>query len=133
MDMQQLAFPSATFDALWVCASIPHIPETAAPTALDEFGRVLKANGIMFVNYLVSSRKMYVESAIEMGDYGAPGRFFQAYMDPVGFEQLVESAGFAIVETISKTVNGRLVDKSSWDRSWNNLYCKVKSSSFVAQ
>lgn len=49
-DMQALSFQDATFDGLWCDAVLLHLPKHDAPRALEEFRRVLKSSGALFVS-----------------------------------------------------------------------------------
>jgi ubiquinone/menaquinone biosynthesis C-methylase UbiE len=49
MDMRRLKFPDASFDAVWVIASLLHIPKVEAPQALSELRRVVRERGFVAV------------------------------------------------------------------------------------
>jgi ubiquinone/menaquinone biosynthesis C-methylase UbiE len=46
MDMRSLGFSSRSFDGVWACASIHHVPRTDIDTVFAEFHRVLNPSGI---------------------------------------------------------------------------------------
>lgn len=48
-DLRSLPFPDATFDGVWSCASLVHLPVTAAADALTELRRVTDDGGSLFV------------------------------------------------------------------------------------
>lgn len=50
MDMTALGFRDATFDALWVCGSLHHIPKTEAETSVAEFSRVIRSGGTLYIS-----------------------------------------------------------------------------------
>ena len=49
MDLRSLTFKENTFDAVWSCGSMHHIPKSSADTVLSGFNRVLKVGGVLFV------------------------------------------------------------------------------------
>lgn len=48
-DMRSLPIASMSADGLWVSASFLHVPRADAPATLQEFQRVLKPNGVLFI------------------------------------------------------------------------------------
>lgn len=49
MDIRQLEFPDASFDGIWSCFSLLHIPKRDIGTVLSGLRRVLKPGGLLFV------------------------------------------------------------------------------------
>ena len=49
MDMRHLKFPKESFDGLWVCASLIHIPKRYVKKTLIGFRRVLKPGGVIYL------------------------------------------------------------------------------------
>lgn len=49
-DMRFLPISDGYFDAVWMCASLLHLPRTEAPRALSEANRILRKNGIIHVS-----------------------------------------------------------------------------------
>jgi SAM-dependent methyltransferase len=47
-DARRLPFADATFDGIWSCASLLHVPHREVPGALAEAARVLKPGGFAF-------------------------------------------------------------------------------------
>jgi SAM-dependent methyltransferase len=47
-DMRHLPFDADTFDGVWSCAAVHHVPKDEAVTALAEFARVLRDDGVVF-------------------------------------------------------------------------------------
>jgi ubiquinone/menaquinone biosynthesis C-methylase UbiE len=48
-DMRHLPAHSGVFDGLWVCASFLHIPKRDGPAVLQEFRRVLRPGGLLYL------------------------------------------------------------------------------------
>jgi ubiquinone/menaquinone biosynthesis C-methylase UbiE len=74
-DMQTLPFQDATFDGLWCDAVLLHLPKRDAPRALEEFRRVLKSGGALFVSLQYGEGEVW--ESISYGQ-NAP-RFFARY------------------------------------------------------
>jgi len=89
-----VAFPEASFDGAWVCASLLHIPELEVPNVLAGLRRVLTAGGRAMIS-------------IKKGSQGAAlvtehkhGRVLQrefVFWEHTPFEAALEQAGFRVV------------------------------------
>lgn len=90
-DMRSLPFADGSFDALWVCASLLHLPQAQAPAVLEECRRVL-GHGHIFLALKGGQGERWVTSA----DDGQP--YFFAYYHPAQIELLIEHAGFRVLE-----------------------------------
>ena len=95
MDMRRPALRDESFDGLWICSSFIHIPRNDAEPTLREFARLLKLNGLMFINVIKGKRKGMIKSRL----YLDKERFFTDY-SLVEFKTLIEEAGFQIVREI---------------------------------
>ena len=89
-DMRHLPFRRGSFDGLWVCASLLHIPKEQAGDALRELARVVYP-GHMFLAVKRGEGEAWVED-----DEGH--RFFFAYYAPSEIELLVERSGFEVLQ-----------------------------------
>ena len=88
------AFPEASFDGAWVCASLLHVPEPEVPDVLAGLRRVLTAGGRVMIT-------------IKEGPQGAAlvtehkhGRVLQrefVFWGRASFEAALERAGFHVV------------------------------------
>jgi SAM-dependent methyltransferase len=89
-DMRHLPFDADTFDGVWSCAAVHHVPKDEAVTALAEFARVLRDDGVLFC-----SVKRGAHAGFEPDDDHGDGddRFFAYYSD-AEFERLLGDAGF---------------------------------------
>lgn len=126
MDMWNLGFPPDTFDALWVCASFDHVPESQALRVLQEFRRVLKDKGILFIGAVSSPNSVRIETAEEMGDYKQQGRFFQWYRNSEHFETYLKEAGFDVLDTISRVIHSNVLEYATCRINvWTNFYCRL--------
>ena len=115
MGMRRPAFKDESFDGLWVCSSFIHIPRSDAGPTLREFARILKPNGLMFINVMEGEREGIVKSRL----YLDKERFFTDY-SVVEFRNLIEDEGFEIVdETIGK--------ETKEDAFWINIIARAAS------
>ncbi|MFZ5821717.1 MAG: class I SAM-dependent methyltransferase [Chloroflexota bacterium] len=126
MDMWNMGFPTGLFDALWVCASFPHVPENEAVRVLTEFKRIIKNQGVLFLGIILGDAPVRIESRQEMGNYDREGRFFQWYRELPQFEPYLIGAGFEIVETRSRTIHSNVVENARCKtNTWLNIYCRA--------
>jgi ADP-ribose pyrophosphatase YjhB (NUDIX family)/ubiquinone/menaquinone biosynthesis C-methylase UbiE len=88
-DMRALPFADGSFDGVWACASLLHVPRDEAPGVLAEVHRVVE-HGHLFLTVKRGEGEAWVES-----EHGP--RFF-TYYHPAEVELLVERAGFRVLE-----------------------------------
>ena len=86
-DMRHLPFESDSFDGVWACASLLHVPREDVPATLSEFARVLDDGGVLYC-----SLKRGEESGFD-----TDGRFFERHTADAVASLLVE-AGFEPVQ-----------------------------------
>jgi ubiquinone/menaquinone biosynthesis C-methylase UbiE len=113
MDMRRPALRDKSFYGLWVCSSFIHIPRNDAGPTLREFSRMLKPNGLMFINVIEGEREGMVRSSL----YLDKARFFTDY-SAVEFRKLIEDEGFEIVEEMI----GR---ETKEDAVWINIIARA--------
>ena len=103
-DMMNSSFKDNSYDGLWACGSFLHIPGEHSKQTLNEFCRVLKKNGLMFICVKQGSREGFYKDL----RYGDKERFFKNY-SVSDFKELIEDAGFRII-------NGKV------ERGWINYF-----------
>jgi SAM-dependent methyltransferase len=91
MDMRSLAFQPSSFDGIWACASLIHVPRGEALATLCGFRRALKSNGSLYVSVKKG------EGRASQSEAGGHQRLV-FYYQPDELRRLVEDAGFEIVE-----------------------------------
>jgi len=106
-DLIRLPFRKGSFDGVWACASILHIPKAGLSTALAESKRVLRTDGILFL-----SLKAGVGEKID-----ALGRFC-AYYSEDELARALAIEGFLPIE------NSRTKDLAGREVEWINLLAK---------
>jgi SAM-dependent methyltransferase len=102
-DLRQLPLRTASFDGIWAFASLVHVPKELVPDVLDEFRRVLHAEGILYVNVPLGHFDR-VETPAQFDRRGQWGRFFQRYANRIVFEAILADAGFTIRHYSETTV-----------------------------
>jgi ubiquinone/menaquinone biosynthesis C-methylase UbiE len=112
MDMRRPAIKDASFDGLWVCSSFIHIPRGDAMSTFSEFARVLRPNGLIFVNVIEGER----EDMIKSGLYLDKERFFVDYSVDK-FKIVIKKSGFHII----KELTGKELKE---DSVWINIIAK---------
>jgi len=115
MDMRNPAIKDESFDGLWVCSSFIHIPRSDARSTFREFARILKPNGLIFINVMEGVREAMIKSRL----YLDMERFFTDY-SVVEFKSLIEEAGFQIVEEI-------IGKETKEDAVWINIIARAAS------
>lgn len=75
MDMRHLNFPNNYFDGIWVSASFLHIPKKNSKKTLLGLRRVLKNNGVMYIDV----EKGTQEKIIRKKKYGNRPRLISFY------------------------------------------------------
>jgi len=89
-DLRSLPVPDGTFDGVWSCAVLHHVPKPDAAAALAEFERVLADDGVLFC-----SVKRGDDAGFEPDDdHGGGDRFF-AYYGGDEFRGVLDDAGLA--------------------------------------
>lgn len=93
-DMRRLPVGAASVDGIWALASLLHLPETAVGAALDDFRRVLRPRGTLYLSVKHGRGSRWVPSA-----YGHDRRRFFRYWTAAELDQRVTQAGFVVVES----------------------------------
>ncbi len=103
-DMRRLPLGNASFDGIWCCATLLHLPRAEAGVALGEIRRVLRPGGAVYLSVQEGNGEAWKPSA-------EGKRFFCLYR----MEELV-----ALVEAAGLTVVERWPGRSDW-AEWINL------------
>lgn len=100
-DAVQLPFRTATFDGVWACASLLHLPRPAVWTALREVNRILAPGGVVFT----SMQEGTIANPVIMGPGDSiPGRTYFYYRAHEWLE-VIEQCGFELMEQRLKRVS----------------------------
>ena len=79
-DFRELPFASQSFDGIWAVASIIHIPTTEVGYVLDEFKRILKPGGYVYISVIQGKGDEQIESLKGVDDIFNRGwRYFVYY------------------------------------------------------
>lgn len=87
-DLRSLPFKNVSFDAVWACTSLVHLPFEDAKLTLEEFKRVLKPSGSLYVSVKYVGETGWVKSS--RGE-----RWFQIW-DSESFVKTIETTGFKV-------------------------------------
>jgi SAM-dependent methyltransferase len=111
------AFPAPVsdqrFDLIWACAILVHVPRFESLRVLRTLHRLLKADGVLFVNFKIGDHSLVSHD----------GRFFEYYRHERAAERLLEAAGFEL-EEVNRRKNRRNMYGDPKQISWANLYCR---------
>jgi ubiquinone/menaquinone biosynthesis C-methylase UbiE len=77
MDFYKLEFNDDSFDAVWSLNSLLHVSKEDFSIVLDEFNRVLKPEGLLYIGIFGG----FDRDGVLEGDNQIPKRFFNAYTD----------------------------------------------------
>ncbi len=100
------------YDLIFASAMMVHVPLRFAQSIYQQFYRILKPGGVLFVNYKVGDH-----SLISLG-----GRYFQYYRDRERPWAMLRAAGFRIVEVIEQW-NNRTSNNLPREIHWVNIFC----------
>jgi SAM-dependent methyltransferase len=89
-DMGALPFAPASFDGVWLCAALLHLPRADAPRALAEVRRILGAARPLYISVQQGTGERWIETR------GA--RLF-VYYQPDALAAIVRAAGFDVQES----------------------------------
>lgn len=107
MDMMSLTFNSEFFDGIWCNAALLHLKKDDAIVALNEFKRVLKTGGVLFLSLKAGEGEKFVAD----DRYDNAQRFFSYYSQPE-IENLLNRADFNIID-----INYRQNPSDSYSRA----------------
>ncbi|PSP69857.1 class I SAM-dependent methyltransferase [Halobacteriales archaeon QH_8_67_27] len=91
-DMRALPLADGSFDGLWACASLLHIPESEVKPTLADFERVLVDGGVVLVSM---KRAGGDDGTTEESPYDSDERHFERY-EPETLTRLFTEAGFTV-------------------------------------
>jgi SAM-dependent methyltransferase len=106
-------YEKSTFDLIFACAMMVHVPRTEAQGIYEAFYQLLKPQGVLFVNF-------------KLGDHSlisVDGRFFEYYRDQSEPERGLRDVGFE-VEEVSITYNHTNMYEVPKTIKWANFYCR---------
>lgn len=115
MDFLNLEFPEESFNGIWCHAAITVIPKDKIPTAIKEFNKILKKNGVLYMNI----KKGHGQELVRKQNYeNAP--FLYTYLTKQEVRDLLQSNGFEIlsIESIE------LPDSDNKNIDWIEVFAK---------
>ena len=91
-NMVNLQFGDFSFDGIWSCASLLHLPKTSLPICLSECNRVLKTGGIIYAGVKEGIGEE-IKPDLRYGEHVAK---FYSYFQKDEMEKFFGDAGFNI-------------------------------------
>lgn len=92
-DMRRLPLGAEGVDGLWASASLLHLPPDEAEATLQEFYRVLRPSGVLYLSVKEGTGTAWRQDAC-----GRRALRFFAYWEAAGLDRALEAAGFDVVE-----------------------------------
>jgi ubiquinone/menaquinone biosynthesis C-methylase UbiE len=92
-DARRLPFAEESFDGVWACASLLHVPKDDVKAALAEAFRVLRHGGVLFTSMSEGRQN----DAIPLNSDGLAERLY-FYHSGEGWADAVKSAGFVLLD-----------------------------------
>ncbi len=90
MDMLKLSFKTRSFDGIWCCASLLHIPKKDAPSIIRRFKHILRPEGLLFISVKKGKGERYRTYP------DGTMRFFSFYSENY-LKRIIEEAGFKVL------------------------------------
>jgi ubiquinone/menaquinone biosynthesis C-methylase UbiE len=91
MDMRNLKFEKNTFDGIWACGSVIHIPKSEVKKVLRGFNRILKTNGILYIAVKKGTGE-------KLEDRKNGNKKFFAYYNEGKIKRILKENGFKILK-----------------------------------
>lgn len=112
-NIDKCPFIYSSFDLIFACAMMIHIPKEESASIYHKLFDLLKPGGLLFVNYKIGDHTI-----ISIGE-----RFFEYYNSHLIPQRKIEAAGFSIEEITFRWNKNNLYNdpKSIY---WANFYCK---------
>jgi len=91
----EIDFPDNSFDGVWACAVLLHMPKDRIDTALQSIQRVMKKDGVMFISLKKGDGEKFVE-----GDHvGIQYKRFFSFYEMPEFSEILLRNNFEIIES----------------------------------
>jgi SAM-dependent methyltransferase len=113
MDMRQLDFQPDSFDGIWNVATMLHFDESEVEHILDEFKRVLRSDGTLFLATRAMEKNL---KTIEESTEG--GKMMVYYYTPQKLLEMLTHSGFETIEL--------KVEPDDYSRPFNYAYALAK-------
>jgi SAM-dependent methyltransferase len=108
-DLRALPFRAGSFDGVWLCSSLVHLPAKYVAVTLREVGTILRPGGVLFASVIHGTDSGWRR------DQFTGRRWFKAFAEHE-FTGLIEDAGLSLIR--SDTVPGVAMG------SWVNVFAR---------
>lgn len=112
----RLPIADSSFEGVWSCASLHHVPHTDAGRALGEVARILKPGGVAFFSISEGDD----EGSVQVDEMGLQTRFYY-YHHADAWAALLVGAGFELVSHSSNRDSGNFNPGST---GWIETYAR---------
>lgn len=103
-DARELPLRAGSFDAIWACASLLHIPRPEVRRSLAEALRVLRPGGLLFT----SMQEGASEGLVPVNESDSLAGRFYVYYRAEEWTSLLEGSGFELIEERLKRTTDHL-------------------------
>jgi ubiquinone/menaquinone biosynthesis C-methylase UbiE len=97
MDMRSLGFRDKAFDGIWARSSVLHARKADVAAMFSEFRRVLKEDGVLYVQLIEGEGEKMLETPSVPGEK----RFYSLYQQHEA-EAMLQDAGFALLASYTE-------------------------------
>jgi len=95
-DIRAMPFHARTFDGVWMCSSLVHLPPESTAEVLREVRRVLRSDGVLFASVMEGTEAGWREDGL------GGRRWFEPFTEDL-FTALVKESGLALVSSRSES------------------------------
>lgn len=90
-DIRETGLPDESYDGVWASASILNLKKEDVPTAINEFNRLLKTDGKLFISVKEGTEERFVVDKV--------GERLFSFFSEDELKALVEASGFSVEKT----------------------------------
>jgi len=110
------------YDAVWCSGVFPHVPKEAQPGLLAWFHRILRQDGLLFVNVMLDDPRVVARDR----------RFYEYVPGPQEFATVLEGSGFRIDSTLVRRTEEKSYFEPFASRTWANFYARKRTAERTA-
>ena len=125
-DFRELPFATQSFDGIWAVASIIHIPTNEVRNVLDEFKRILKPGGYIYISVIKGSGDEQIDMVKDVNDMFNRGWRYFVYYEQEGIEVILKEAGLKCITIWERPGKRRKKPSDRFrERDWIHVIAKA--------